>query len=209
MDGSTTGTPAVCNLPAQEASRNGDAVVRRDNVIANINMDGSTTGTPAVRNLPAREASRNSDAVVRQDNVIPNINMDGSMTGTPAVRNLHAQEASRDEYASIMYTEAGSVTGTPPVHNLHARKASRDGDAVVQQDNVVPNINMGVGKPGYPEAQHRSIEDGTADADAMEINDTVNDDPIGLQIEAGTSDKTVKAVWLVATRTPIGGKVTA
>ena len=29
-DGGTTGTPAVRNLPAREASRNGDAVVRRD-----------------------------------------------------------------------------------------------------------------------------------------------------------------------------------
>ena len=28
MDGGTTGTPAVCNLYAQEASRNSDAVVR-------------------------------------------------------------------------------------------------------------------------------------------------------------------------------------
>ena len=28
MDGGTTGIPAVCNLHAQEASRNGDAVVR-------------------------------------------------------------------------------------------------------------------------------------------------------------------------------------
>ena len=53
MDGGTTGTPAVHNLYAQEASRDGDPVVRRDNVVPNINMDGDTTGTPAVRNLPA------------------------------------------------------------------------------------------------------------------------------------------------------------
>ena len=43
----------------------------------------------------------------------------------------------------------------------------------------------------------------------MDIDNTVNNDPIGLQIEAGASDKTVKALWLVATRTPIGGKATA
>ncbi|KAA6412413.1 MAG: hypothetical protein FRX48_03403 [Lasallia pustulata] len=173
------GTPAVRNLYAQEASCNGDAVVRRDNVIPNINMDGGTTGTPAACNLYAQKASRNGDAVVRQDNIVPNINMDGGTTGTPAVRNLHAREA------------------------------SRDGDAVVRQDNVIPNINMDIRRPGYPEAQHHSIEDGAADADAMDIDDTVNDDPIGLQIEAGASDKTAKALWLVGTCTPIGGEATA
>ena len=68
---------------------------------------------------------------------------------------------------------------------------------------------MDVGRPGYPEAQHRSIEDGAADADAMDIDDTVDNDPIGLQIEAGASDKTVEALRLVATRTPIGGEATA
>ena len=57
---------------------------------------------------------------------------------------------------STTYTEAGGTTGTPAVCNLYAREASRDGDAVVQQDNVVPNINMDVGRPGYPEAQHLS-----------------------------------------------------
>ncbi|SLM36387.1 hypothetical protein LPUS_05931 [Lasallia pustulata] len=55
----------VQRLPAREASRDGDAVVQRDNVVPNINMDGGTTGTPAVCNLPAREASRNGDAVVQ------------------------------------------------------------------------------------------------------------------------------------------------
>ena len=68
---------------------------------------------------------------------------------------------------------------------------------------------MDVGRPGHPEAQHRSIEDSAADADAMDINDTVDDDPIGLQIEAGASDETVEALRLVATRTPIGGEATA
>ncbi|SLM36910.1 gag polymerase env [Lasallia pustulata] len=48
-----------------------------------------------------------------------------------------------------------------------------------------------------------------ADADAMDIDDTVDNDPIGLQIEAGASDETVEALWLVATRTPIGGEATA
>ena len=68
---------------------------------------------------------------------------------------------------------------------------------------------MDVGRPGHPEAQHRSIEDSAADADAMDIDNTVNDDPIGLQIEPGASDKTVKALRLVATCTPIGGEATA
>ena len=83
----------------------------------------------------------------------------------------------------------GGTTGTPAVCNLYAREASRDGDAVVQRDNVVPNINKDIGRPGYPEAQHRSIEDSAADAEAMDFDDTINNDPIGLQIEAGASDK--------------------
>ena len=64
-------------------------------------------------------------------------------------------------------------------------------------------------RPGYPEVQHRSIEDRAADAEAMDIDNTVEDDPIGLQIEAGASNKMVKALWLVATHTPIGDEVTA
>ena len=43
----------------------------------------------------------------------------------------------------------------------------------------------------------------------MGINDAVDDDPIGLQIEAGASDKMAKALRLVGTRTPIGAEVTA
>ena len=39
IDGGTTGTSAVCNLPAREASRNGDGAVQQDNVVPNINMD--------------------------------------------------------------------------------------------------------------------------------------------------------------------------
>ena len=83
MDSGTTGTPAVRNLPAREASRNSDAVVRQDNVIPNINMDGGTTGTPAVRNLHAQEASRDGYASMTHTEA-------GGTTGIPAVRNLHA-----------------------------------------------------------------------------------------------------------------------
>ena len=68
---------------------------------------------------------------------------------------------------------------------------------------------MDNGRPGYPEAQHRSIENSAANAEAMDINNTIDDDPIGLQIEAGASDKMVEALRLVATCTPIGGKATA
>ncbi|SLM35629.1 gag polymerase env protein [Lasallia pustulata] len=103
----------------------------------------------------------------------------------------------------------GGTTGTPAVRDLYAREASRDGDAVVRRDNVIPDINMDVGRPGHPEAQHRSIEDSAADADAMDIDNTVDDDPIGLQIEAGASDKTAEALQLVGTRTPIGAEATA
>ena len=103
----------------------------------------------------------------------------------------------------------GGTTGTPAVRDLYAREASRDGDAVVQRDNIVPDINMDVGRLGHPEAQHRSIEDSAADADAMDIDSTVNNDLISLQIEPGASNKTVKALQLVATRTPIGRKAMA
>ena len=135
--------------------------------------------------------------------------MDGGTTGTPAVCNLHAQEASRDGYASMTHTEAGGTTGTPAVRNLYAQEASRDGDAVVRRDNVEPDINMDIGRPGHPEAQHHSIEDSAADTKAMDIDNAVDDDPIGLQIEAGASDKMAKALQLVGTRTPIGGEATA
>ena len=57
MDGGTTGTPAVCNLHAREASRDGYPSVTHTEA-------GGTTGTPAVCNLHAQEASRDSDAVV-------------------------------------------------------------------------------------------------------------------------------------------------
>ena len=68
---------------------------------------------------------------------------------------------------------------------------------------------MDVGRPGHSEAQHRSIKDSTADAEAMDINDAVDNDPISLQVEAGVSDETAEALRLVATHTPIGGKATA
>ena len=38
----------------------------------------------------------------------------------------------------------GSATEAPLVWRLPAQEASRDSDDVVQQDNVVPNINMNV-----------------------------------------------------------------
>ncbi|SLM36752.1 hypothetical protein LPUS_06421 [Lasallia pustulata] len=85
MDGgaATAEESSVWRLPAQEASHNGDAVVRRDNVVPNINMDGGTTGTPAVRNLHAQEASCDEYASMTHTEA-------GGTTGTPAVRNLHA-----------------------------------------------------------------------------------------------------------------------
>ena len=42
----------------------------------------------------------------------------------------------------------------------------------------------------------------------MDIDNTVNNDPISLQIEAGASDKTAEALQLVGTCTPIGGEAT-
>ena len=64
-------------------------------------------------------------------------------------------------------------------------------------------------RPEHPEAQHCSIKDSTADAEAMDIDGTVNNDPIDLQIEADAPNETVEALWLVTTRIPIGGEVTA
>ena len=149
-------------------------------------MDGgaATAKESLVQRLPAQEASRNGNAVVRQDNVVPNINMDVGMDGGAAT----AEESL--------------------VWRLPAREASRNGDGVVRRDNVVPNINMDVRRPGHPEAQHCSIKDSAADAEAMDIDNAVNNNPIGLQIEADTSDKIAKALWLVVTCTPIGGEAT-
>ena len=96
MDGGTTGTPAVHNLSAREASRNGDAVVQQDNVIPNINMDGGTTGTPAVCDLYAREASRDGDAVVQRDNVVPDINMDVGRPGHPEAQHRSIEDSAAD-----------------------------------------------------------------------------------------------------------------
>ena len=43
----------------------------------------------------------------------------------------------------------------------------------------------------------------------MDINNTVNDDPIGLQIEAGTPAETVETLQFMSTCTPISGEATA
>ncbi|SLM33513.1 gag polymerase env [Lasallia pustulata] len=92
--------------------------------------------------------------------------------------------------------DSGAATAEESsVQHLPAQEASRDGDDVR--------------RPGYPEAQHRSIEDSTADAEAMDIDNTVGNDPIGLQIEAGTADEMAESLRLMATHTPIGGKATA
>ena len=202
----------VQHLPAQEASRDGDSIVQQDNIVPNINidvgMDGGATEAPLVRRLPAWEASRDGDGVVWQDNSVPNINIDVRIDG--------------------------SATETSLVQRLPVQEASRDGDGVVRQDNVVPNINIDVrmdgsvteaplvrylpareashdsnGRPRYPEAQHRLIKDSAADAVAIDIDNTVDNDPIGLQIKAGAPNKTVKALWFVTTHTPIGDEVTA
>ena len=98
MDGGTTGIPAIYNLHAQEASRDGGDLVREDKVVPDTNidvgMDGGATEASLMRRLPAQEASRSGDGAVQQDNVVPNINMDvrmdGATIGTPAVCNLHA-----------------------------------------------------------------------------------------------------------------------
>ena len=87
----------------------------------------------------------------------------------------------------------GGATDAPLVHCLPAREASHDGNR----------------RPGYPEAQHRLIKDSTADAVAMDINDTVNNNFIGLQIEADAPAEMVEALRLVSTHTPIGREATA
>ena len=82
--------------------------------------------------------------------------------------------------------DSGTATTTPLVWCLPTQEASCDGS----------------GRPEYAEPQHHSIKDSTADAVAMGINDTVEDDPIGLQIEAGASADTVEALQLMSMSGP-------
>ena len=57
IDGGATEAPLVQRLPAREASRDVDGVVRQDNVVPNINidvrMDGSATEAPLIWRLSA------------------------------------------------------------------------------------------------------------------------------------------------------------
>ena len=115
---------------------------------------------------------------------------DGGTTGTPAVSNLHALEASRDGSHDDM--EAGGATKAPSVRRLSAQEASRDKF-----------------RPGLADPEHHSIKGSAADADAMDIDDVVDNAPISLQIEDRASADTVEALQLVSTCTPIGGEITA
>ena len=132
-----------------------------------VGIDSDATEAPLVQYLPAQEASCDGDGMVRQENIIPNINIDVRIDG--------------------------GTTETPSVQHLPAQEASCDGN----------------GRPGYSEAQHCSIEDSAADAVAVDIDNMVNDGPIGFQIEAGAPAKMVEALWLMTTHTLIGGEVTA
>ena len=85
------------------------------------------------------------------------------------------------------------ATEAPLVQSLPAWKASRDGNR----------------RPGYPKAQYCSIKNSAADAVVIDVDNTVNDDPIGLQIEAGAPAEMIEALRLISTCTPIGGKAAA
>ena len=115
---------------------------------------------------------------------------DGGTTGTPAVSNLHALEASRDGSHDDM--EAGGATKAPSVRRLSAQEASRDKF-----------------RPGLADPKHHSIKGSAADADAMDIDDVVNNAPISRQIEDRASADTVEALQLVSTHTLIGGEIMA
>ncbi|SLM33889.1 hypothetical protein LPUS_02489 [Lasallia pustulata] len=162
-----------------------------------IGMEDSGAATveeSSVRRIPAREASRNGDGVVQQDNVVPHIHMDvgidGSTTGRPVVCNLHTQEASRDGYASTTYTEAGRMTGTSAVCNIHAQEASRDGYASTTYTEA--GGTTGTPAAWYPEAQHRSIKDSAADAEAMDIDNTVDEIPLASKLKQAYLTKRLK-----------------
>ena len=57
MVSSATEAPLIQRLPAQELSRDGDGVVRQENIVPNTNMnvrmDGGATEAPSVQRLPA------------------------------------------------------------------------------------------------------------------------------------------------------------
>ena len=74
--------------------------------------------------------------------------------------------------------DGGAATGVTLEQYLPAWEASCDGN----------------GRPEYAEPQHCSIKDSTADAVAMDIDNTVNNNPISLQINAGACAGTVEAL---------------
>ncbi|SLM33751.1 gag polymerase env [Lasallia pustulata] len=180
--------------PAQQVRQG----VREENVVPGTTMDvntdmegnanyGDVPEAPGVlRRQPARRANRDgSNGTNTHDNM-----EDSGMTGTPAVHNLHALEASRDGSHDDM--EAGGATKAPSVRRLSAQEASRDKF-----------------RPGLADPEHHSIKGSAADADAMDIDDVVNNAPISLQIEDRASADTVEAFQLVSTCTPIEGEITA
>ena len=119
---------------------------------------GDVPEAPGVlRRQPARRANRDRSNVTNtHDNM-----EDGSTTGTPAVSNLHALEASRDGSHDDM--EAGGATKAPSVRRLSAQEASHDKF-----------------RPGLADPEHHSIKGSAADADAIDIDNVVDDALISL-----------------------------
>ena len=151
--------------PAQQVRQG----VRQENVVPGTNMDvntdmevdenhGDVPEAPGVlRRQPAQRSNRDgSNGANTHDNM-----EDGGTTGTPAVSNLHALEASRDGSHDDM--EAGSITKAPSVRRLSAQEASRDKF-----------------RPGLADPEHHSIKGSAADADAMDIDNIVDNTLISL-----------------------------
>ena len=131
---------------------------RRANHDESDNLDhGGASKAHLVRRPLAQIANRDrSNRMNTHDNM-----EDGGTTGTPAVSNLHALEASRDGSHDDM--EAGGATKAPSVRRLSAQEASRDKF-----------------RPGLADPEHHSIKGSAADADAMDIDDVVDNAPISL-----------------------------
>ena len=118
---------------------------------------GGARKAPSVRQSLAQIANRDgSNGTNTHDNM-----EDSGTTGTPAVSNLHALEASRDGSHDDM--EAGGATEAPSVRRLSAQEASRD------------KI-----RPGLADPEHHSIKGSAADADAIDVDNVVDNAPISL-----------------------------
>ena len=127
MDSGTTGTPAVRNLHALEANRDGYTSTTHTEA-------GGTTGTPAVVTyMVVKQAAQIHISYGYQaitNTYVSTITKDNGTTKSPLVQCLPSQEANRDKYGCCTYatTEASYIRKTVSVPNTNTN-VGMDGTA--------------------------------------------------------------------------------